>query len=65
MASINLFILYLVCYSRMSTKEAEAYAEVVENYRITIPKPVRKLLGIEIGDIVRVKIEKVEGGAKK
>jgi len=49
----------------MSTKEAEAYAEVVENYRITIPKPVRKLLGIEIGDIVRVKIEKVEGGAKK
>ena len=37
-------------------------AEVIASYRITIPKEVRKDLGIEVGDTVVIAIIDVEKG---
>lgn len=39
--------------------------EVIASYRITIPKDVRKDLGIEIGDTVIIAILGVEKSSKK
>lgn len=31
--------------------------KVTRNYQITIPKDIRKKLGIEVGDVLRVEVE--------
>lgn len=46
-------------------KSAEAYVEVIKGHRITIPKTVRKLLDLEVGDMIKITVEKVEGGEEK
>ena len=34
--------------------------KVCQGWRITIPEPVRKKLGLKVGDRLRVTVEKVE-----
>lgn len=37
----------------------ETISKVIKDYRLTIPKEIRDIAGIEIGDYVKVTIEKV------
>jgi AbrB family looped-hinge helix DNA binding protein len=39
-----------------------ATARVLEDGRITVPKPVREQLELAKGDIVRINVESLEGG---
>jgi len=37
----------------------ETVSKVIKDYRLTIPKEIRDITGIEIGDYVKVTIEKI------
>jgi AbrB family looped-hinge helix DNA binding protein len=38
----------------------ETVSKVIKDYRLTIPKEIREVAGIEIGDYVKITIEKIE-----
>jgi len=40
-------------------------AKIAEGHRITIPEAERESLDLEIGDLVQVSLEKLEGGEKE
>lgn len=37
----------------------ETVCKVIKDYRLTIPKEIRDLAGIELGDYIKITIEKV------
>jgi len=40
-------------------------AKIAEGHRITIPEAERESLDLEVGDLVQVSLEKLEGGDKE
>ena len=38
----------------------ETVSKVIKDYMLTIPKEIREVAGIEIGDYVKITIEKIE-----